>query len=113
MGSSLDESTVQTETPVSAGKHTPGPWSAKPSADTGYGDPEWAPFQIESDEWIVAVAIGDVDDLNAEANARLIAAAPDLLEALSELIEANSFYFKPGNPWGDKARAAIAKAVSQ
>lgn len=45
-----------------------------------------------------------------EANARLIAAAPDLLEALSELLDANSYYFPEKNPWGDKARAAIAKA---
>ena len=33
-----------------------------------------------------------------------------LLEALKELLEANSYYFPIGNPWGDKARAAIAAA---
>ena len=33
-----------------------------------------------------------------------------LLEALKELVEANSYYFPVGNPWGDKARAAVAAA---
>lgn len=47
----------------------------------------------------------------AEANARLIAAAPDLLEALEELYKAGPDC--EGGPLGEayrKARAAIAKA---
>ena len=31
-------------------------------------------------------------------------------EAMTELLEANSYYFPPGNPWGDKARAVLQKA---
>lgn len=49
-------------------------------------------------------------DCNTEANARLIAAAPDLLEALEMLVK----WEKTGNPTSDlcfyRARAAIAKA---
>lgn len=67
-------------------KHTPGPWCV---AEDGY---EGAPM----------VALGDSDGYakifdhdNAEANARLIAAAPDLLKALKSAlryIEVNVAY---------------------
>ena len=47
-----------------------------------------------------------------EANARLIAAAPDLLALLIELVAIEGP--QPGtSEWGDKARAAIAKATGQ
>lgn len=46
-----------------------------------------------------------------EANARLIAAAPDLLAALKDLLDDIDEYV--GNKfWIDRARAAIAKATS-
>lgn len=44
----------------------------------------------------------------AEANARLIAAAPDLLEALEDLV--NSFEKHRPKAYWDAARTAIAKA---
>lgn len=31
-------------------------------------------------------------------------------EALTERLEAYSYYFPPGNPWADKARAALSRA---
>lgn len=49
-------------------KHSPGPWECRPSNEYG-----WT-YEITNKE-------GN-DDTQAEANARLIAAAPDLLEAL-------------------------------
>ncbi len=45
-----------------------------------------------------------------EANARLIAAAPDLYEALLELADAPAGRLNLQAPW-TKARAALAKAV--
>ena len=61
-------------------KHTPGPWRAVP------GCPEWT---VEADGrgevWNVAVVCDDCDDSDTEANARLIAAAPDLLAALKDM----------------------------
>ena len=51
-------------------------------------------------------------DQHRVANARLIAAAPDLLALLIELVAIEGP--QPGtSEWGDKARAAIAKATSQ
>jgi len=53
------------------------------------------------------------EDNEAEANARLIAAAPDLLESLEELLShlgPTGYIATCGKPATDKARAAIAKA---
>lgn len=91
-------------------KHTPGPWTG---AGPSFGDPlprytteivtEW------EDEDGEALSICELpfhhhDDEN-EANARLIAAAPDLLEALQDLCDTLG---ECGMT--ERARAAIAKA---
>jgi hypothetical protein len=88
-------------------KHTPGPWSF------GYGDH----ICIEDkDERIIAFCNlqnenGDED----EANAKLIAAAPEtkrqrdaLLEALKETLRCNHELGAISRPVADQARAAIA-----
>lgn len=54
--------------------HTPGPWTAEPKAKRG----AW--IKGSTGEWS-ALACGDTD-ASANANARLIAAAPELLAAL-------------------------------
>lgn len=86
--------------------HTPGPWEVKattyPIADTGDHDTQ---FDIRANGKAFAY-VHDGDE-TAEANARLIAAAPELLEALQELC---SFDLLTQDKW-DKARAAIAKAT--
>ncbi len=85
-------------------QHTPGPWASR---GRYVGTPNHMSFiaecRDENGNW--------TDTPHTIANARLIAAAPELLEALTEITDAYSFYFKEGNPWGDKARAAIAKAT--
>lgn len=84
-------------------KHTPGPWN--------YGqesiDPEW---------WIVTIKGGlIVANVNArahqEANARLIAAAPDLLR-VAELLVSWLDEDEGAHKLCDTARAAIAKATA-
>ena len=60
-------------------KHTPGPWEAVDKR------PQCAGFSIFHESQFVAF-VGDNDHLTpAAANARLIAAAPELLEALTRL----------------------------
>jgi hypothetical protein len=103
-----------------ASKYTPGPWGAEftgPHATTRDGFWEIAPVghrgQLEWDREIAATA----DD--NEANARLIAAAPDLLEALRNNIHRFVAMINSGDCgfWDPEteetviaARAAIAKA---
>ena len=92
--------------------HTPGPWKVDPNF---WGDIETAKGELQ----ICTVdADGDVghnfacpEIAEAEANARLIAASPDLLEALERLVDrvtdlgANGFSQEVAN-----GKAAIAKA---
>lgn len=78
-------------------KHTPGPWKYEPT-EPGSGDfdvlPEVAPSNLSWGPWIASVhgrtpdMRGFVGAVESEANARLIAAAPELLEALIELRDA-------------------------
>lgn len=63
-------------------KHTPGPWEACKVGD--YGDYDGRCLVVLGDDMRVAVALGE--DKTAKANARLIAAAPDLLDALQDLV---------------------------
>ena len=63
---------------MSESKHTPGPWGIKPFINSPSAD-----IDARSGESIATV--WDVSDVNVEANARLIAAAPDMLDVLKSL----------------------------
>lgn len=101
-------------------KHTPGPWIG---AGPSFGDPlprytteivtEWEDEDGEVLS-ICTLPFNHHDDEN-EATARLIAAAPDLLEALSAMLEQFNYNTITGIVHDEsaaiaKARAAIAKA---
>lgn len=58
-------------------KHTPGPWKITHTALNGYR-------VSDSTGWGVAVVLKDTND---DANARLIAAAPDMFELLERTIK--------------------------
>ena len=62
-------------------KHIPGPWVAGCEDDPGSGD------VYMEDGSLIAEAFINGDVKTRAANARLIAAAPDLLEALQKAIE--------------------------
>lgn len=103
-------------------KHTPGPWMIDRHADNGE-----LVVRCHSDKKIVAncqtdfYSSGSRENLMAEiqANARLIAAAPELLEALQNIVG----IYNDSDRWtqGDEpepveiqaARAAIAKATGE
>lgn len=95
-------------------KHTPGPWIAKEFAGN------WNVTTTEKPRTHNVCKVSDLDD--TEANARLIAAAPELLEALRSCLEWMEFTIPKLNEtnthrmnWGgpiSKARAAISKATN-
>ncbi len=91
--------------------HTDGPWQYD-GAD-GYGDLAGHRIRATSaPEYILAVTIADVAQLvdESEANARLIAAAPALLEALRDIVENEQF--SSIVRW-ENARAAISTATGE
>ena len=83
-------------------KHTPGPWSYQ----------EWGRLILDSGQGssqlqVATVALNTRRD-EGTANARLIAAAPELLEALEDIVS-NGY----GMYAAKLARAAIAKATGE
>jgi hypothetical protein len=91
-------------------KHTPGPWRAGPNGGWGLG-PINAVFTAESDlygDLLASLQTVPVSP-HMEANARLMAAAPDLLEALKQMLEVWEEDPAYGATHADKARAAIAR----
>ena len=95
-------------------KHTPGPWEAngyhirqrvtgtRSIAEVAYTGPHHTPPH----EYPKSCRLVD------EANARLIAAAPDLLEALEAIMGSDIFEWNGSAAFWlqDKVKAAIAKA---
>ena len=73
------------------------------------------PWDVDIESGIVLSAgrqVASVNPMDREANARLIAAAPDLLEALREVIE--YLPLKPHvNSAYNRAQVAIAKAEGE
>lgn len=100
-------------------QHTPGPWYVG-TEFSDQGRHIYAEKKVkdsDGDEWNPLIACTDDDErmVNWQANAQLIAAAPDLLEALrvcegniSSLLASN--HPKIYGEWLAVVRAAIAKA---
>lgn len=119
----MAESTV-TENDV---KHTHGPWTAEPIPTDAHTDPDiqlpqefvfWIAESRIAGHVLAVVEQIPQDPATAEANASLIAAAPEMYEALRWVLPlAESYLAKaPGHPDNAKlesARAAIAKAEGQ
>lgn len=96
-------------------KHTPGPWKARPFTVAKGCIEEMV---IDSGNWkemaIVFVQEEDGDLLgDGEANARVMAAAPELLAALEGLLQAVDPAIAPAWEPIKAAHAAIAKARGQ
>ncbi len=102
-------------------KPTPGPWIAtKEDGDEWwFGGADGAQIRIESatDRSIAVIGASYSIDGRADADARLIAAAPLMLEALEKIVDRDLTYFN-GRVMGDQidwaaithARAAIKAA---
>lgn len=93
-------------------KHTPGPWEqtyGKRGTLCVISDTTWICGEIENPH-------SPIDEVEAIANARLIAAAPDLLEALegvSVLINSGALKSFTSEPWVGRVQRAIAKATGE
>jgi hypothetical protein len=99
-------------------KHTSGPWNVGP-IEGSQGVRIWQTDENKNEKKIVGFVLQSRPlleiDAETEANARLIAAAPDLLDVLK--------WFMPfitseedderQAPWVKRARAAIAKATGE
>jgi hypothetical protein len=97
-------------------KHTPGPWEVVPGDDymiSAAAYPADFPHLCKADDTGDMLAyVGNRTADFGEANARLIAAAPDLLEALESVL-GNCLDSEGLAAAHAKARAAIAKATGE
>jgi hypothetical protein len=95
--------------------HTPGPWKA----DTNLGCKRISakPFRgqqhRQAKRFEVACTPGLHDESEDLANARLIASAPDLLEALTDLRDWMMAVAESDHPLIEKADAAISHATGK
>lgn len=64
-------------------------------------------------ECVVSLATDDEPQDYLMANANLISAAPEMLEALQNMVESYQYEASPDNPALLQARAAIAKALGE
>ena len=87
-------------------KHTPGPWEIKRHFDSCYRYIS-APEHIALAQVVWCVEEEERSPV-CEANAHLIAAAPDLLEALEIALDCAGDAW-----WAEKAEAAIEKAKGE
>jgi hypothetical protein len=99
-------------------KHTPGPWGVSaisPNIVVQHDFMGATNVQVGSASGYTGSPFFPSDE-EAIANARLIAAAPELLEALKEAIETIKFLSTRDNSWGEQIvcedlQAIVAKAT--
>jgi predicted Rossmann fold nucleotide-binding protein DprA/Smf involved in DNA uptake len=97
-------------------QHTAGPWTYAYAPYTTQDGKELPAFEIHGEGEKVCDTVEDQPIEAQEANARLIVAAPELLDALQELVEreraeaAESGFTDDEMTWLEDARRVIAKA---
>lgn len=98
-------------------KHTPGPWSVDPSEFCGArinGPHGLSVAHATQRDTFPSNSPGSISQSEAEANGRLISAAPELLEALRDTLALLEAYCGESEGCTRKqARAAIAKATGE
>ena len=96
---------VRWEVPVANSKHTPGPWHVHERASTTVMGPEENPSAVTSCGGGNARTIRE-----CQAHARLIASAPQLLEALTQAVERAEDREFPDRSMFDRWYSALAAA---
>lgn len=100
-------------------KHTPGPWITEKLPVNNEPDADYIPLILGADRSEVASVFSDAGQAGRVINARLIAAAPELLAALESLTAtARTFRNvpKPAQEWtalDDEALAAAFAAIAK
>jgi hypothetical protein len=92
--------------------HTPGPWEA----DIGHQLEEWPMDQVivyDDSHGCIAEVDCHTDWATTQANARLIAAAPDLLEAAKLMLGYGPGKMPDGRDTYDVLRDAVARAEGE
>lgn len=105
---------------------TPGPWGVKPQSEQ---EADWNEVEVDiphrrlfndgDDAPYRYTPVATIEDLKEQhANARLIAAAPDLFKALEEIVEDIDDPDHEAGDWSQQvvvknARAALAKAAQE
>ena len=87
-------------------KHTPGPWLSNPCGLSG----DFGIYPDTEPEFKIATLGYSGDSSETQANARLIAAAPDLLQALKDVLGIVRSVHEVPPTRATAAEAAIAKA---
>ncbi|CDY76148.1 hypothetical protein BGLT_05221 [Caballeronia glathei] len=92
-------------------KHTPGPWFVTGTGLSRYVEGKVRPGVLQEVAWCGATEVPE----QMEANARLIAAAPELLEALQAMVDAHAIPSSicKERPVYEAALAAIRKATAE
>ena len=87
-------------------KHTAGPWEVVPSNEGKVPGTQPPPAirKAGTDDWVAYLGGGSIHFQNAEANAHLIAAAPEMLDALRSVLERDPEAFS-------HVRAALKQAT--
>lgn len=96
--------------------HTPGPWRFNDNTQWWKTNPYSVTVRKPGVSSATVANIPERATITPEerqANARLIAAAPDLLEALQTLPQSLAATDEDLNRWTEKARAAIVKATGE
>ena len=117
------ESKTSTETGVQSVVHTPGPWEAYHVVSAGWSVRMASPREgydrpdpICSMAWWQFDKPGIIDNDISGANAKLIAAAPELLEAIQAALRIEPLWMPPddeNNPEYDAEFAALAMMRNQ
>lgn len=89
--------------------HTPGPWILDPVA--GAAGSSYVYSEPDSSALIARVDARECGDEQAKANAKLIAAAPDMLAALQNILHVETTAKGCSDIRWDAVHAAIAKAT--
>lgn len=106
---------MHTQNKITAAGHTAGPWHVIPmQLSIWTNDGETKVATVEDLPWVtLSSGLRTSDSATECANARLIAAAPELLEALEAMVAPYEGTSDADVWWLRQARAAIARAKGQ